>query len=226
MDVTAQYLKTIRTYGGSDSTDPGNYAASTRLNYASGPTYREAVEQNVYSIPTQLNYEGQLGLEGIENIYVKINTDPTETDQNICIEERQWECMLLRDLPETDAFYDAVDVPDVPEGDAPIYKEIAFVNDFWLGDLGPNVYMKVRLDNYGTDNKWADTNIETGLYQKDRIPHQYNEMFVPIKGNFTFGIHSRNSKRTAMRIALTIGLDFKDRKDMTDDELKLIYGGT
>ena len=226
MDITQQYLDTVLSYNGSDNTDADGLSPTTRLNYASGPTYREAVEQNVYRIPTQLMYEGQLGLSGIENIYVKINTDPTETDQNICIEERNWECFLVRDLPETDAFYDSAEFNPAAEGDMPIYQEVRISNDFWLGDLGPNVYMKVRLDDLGTDNIWADTNIDTALYQKNKIPNQYSEMFVPLKGNFTFGIHSRNSKRTNMRLALTIGTDFKTRDEMTNDELKLIYGGT
>ena len=106
MDVTQQYLATVLSYNGSDSTEASHLASTTRLNYASGPTYREAVEQNVYQIPYTLDYHGSLGLEGVENIYVRINHDPQSVDQDVCIEEKFWQCMVIWDTLETELLYD------------------------------------------------------------------------------------------------------------------------
>lgn len=221
MDVTSQYLQTVLSYNSSDSTDPGGLSPSTRLNYASGPTYAEAVEQNVYMLPYTLSYDSDLGIQGIENIYVKVNHLPETIASDICIEEQYWECFAVWDTAEPELLYEGAEFNVADEGDLPTYQQVQISNKAWFGELS-NVYMKVRLDNVGTGNIYADTNIETALYNKSKVPSQYEEMYVPLNGSTTFGIHSRNSKRTSMLVQLTLGTDIKRRSDMTEDDLKLL----
>ena len=224
MDITEQYLQTVQNYNGSDSTYAGNLAASTRLNYASGPTYREAVQQNVYEIPYTLDYEGSLGLEGIENIYVRVNHKPETVADGICIEEPYWMCMAIWDSDESDLGWDGLVFDSAEEGDSPTYEQVQITNRAWFAELS-DMYMKVRLDNTGTGNMYQDTNIDCFLYDKSRRPFQYKEMYVPLNGSTTFGIHSRNSKRTGLFNQLTLGTDLKRRSEMTEDDLKLLNTG-
>ena len=75
MDVSNQVLNQVRLYGGSDNTSPGQLSSSKSLNYANGPSINNPVVELVKGIPFTIRLKGDLGLNGVENLYVKVNMD-------------------------------------------------------------------------------------------------------------------------------------------------------
>ena len=75
MDVNNQVLTFVNTYGGSENTSPSQLAASKALNYAVGPSMGNPVVELVKGIPFTIKLKGELGMSGVDNLYVKVNMD-------------------------------------------------------------------------------------------------------------------------------------------------------
>ena len=124
MDVTEQYLATLIKYGGSEYTGPDSLVGSNSIVYAQGPSMQRAIEQTVTTVPFEINYQGDIGLMGTENIFFKINLDIKDTGSSInCFEELNWECVKV-DIngTDTDVYYeDGIIDLNASEGDEPLY---------------------------------------------------------------------------------------------------------
>ena len=223
MDVTEQYLATLIKYGGSEYTGPDSLVGSNSIVYAQGPSMQRAIEQTVTTVPFEINYQGDIGLMGTENIFFKINLDIKDTGSSInCFEELNWECVKV-DINGTDtdvAYEDAIIDTDAPEGDEPLYAAARFTNElpFAEGDT----LIGVTLTNEGTGNIYEDKNVDSTLYSKCRFEHGFDDMLVSLRGYFYVGIHARNTKRNAYNVKCKVGTSFKRPEELNSDEKKLL----
>lgn len=223
MDVTEQYLATLIKYGGSEYTGPDSLVGSNSIVYAQGPSMQRAIEQTVTTVPFEINYKGDIGLMGTENIFFKINLDIKDTGASInCFEELNWECVKV-DINGTDtdvAYEDGIIDLNAPEGDEPLYSAARFTNGlpFEEGDT----LIGVRLTNEGTGNIYEDKNVDSMLYSKCRFEHGFDDMLVSLRGYFYVGIHARNTKRNAYNVKCKVGTSFKRPEELNSDEKKLL----
>ena len=206
MDVTEQYLATLIKYGGSEYTGPDSLVGSNSIVYAQGPSMQRAIEQTVTTVPFEINYQGDIGLMGTENIFFKINLDIKDTGSSInCFEELNWECVKV-DINGTDtdvAYEDAIIDTNASEGDEPLYAAARFTNE-------------------GTGNIYEDKNVDSTLYSKCRFEHGFDDMLVSLRGYFYVGIHARNTKRNAYNVKCKVGTSFKRPEELNSDEKKLL----
>ena len=223
MDVTEQYLATLIKYGGSEYTGPDSLVGSNSIVYAQGPSMQRAIEQTVTTVPFEINYQGDIGLMGTENIFFKINLDIQDTGSSInCFEELNWECVKV-DINGTDtdvAYEDGIIDLNASEGDEPLYAAARFTNElpFAEGDT----LIGVTLTNEGTGNIYEDKNVDSMLYSKCRFEHGFDDMLVSLRGYFYVGIHARNTKRNAYNVKCKVGTSFKRPEELNSDERKLL----
>ena len=223
MDVTEQYLATLTKYGGSEYTGPDSLVGSNSIVYAQGPSMQRAIEQTVTTVPFEINYQGDIGLMGTENIFFKINLDIKDTGASInCFEELNWECVKV-DINGTDtdvAYEDAIIDTNAPEGDEPLYAAARFTNELPFTD--GDTLIGVRLTNEGTGNIYEDKNVDSMLYSKCRFEHGFDDMLVSLRGYFYVGIHARNTKRNAYNVKCKVGTAFKRPEELNSEEKKLL----
>ena len=223
MDVTEQYLSLLTKYGGSDLTSADSLVPSKSLIYAQGPTMQRAVEQTITTIPYEINYQGDIGLMGTENIFFKITLDIQDTGAiDNCFEEPEYECVEVDPnniITEANWQYAVADTNAV-EGDEPIYNAARFTNvlPFEEGDT----LIGVNLTNEGTDNIYENANVDSRLYSVCRFEHGFDDMLVGIKGTFYVGIHCRNTKRNAYNVKCKVGTSFKRPEELTSEESQLL----
>ncbi len=75
IDVTDQIRLYNDLYGGSDNSQAGGLAASKSLNYAPAPTIQQAQRVRATAYPFTFKLNGQVGLFGAENYYVRVELD-------------------------------------------------------------------------------------------------------------------------------------------------------
>jgi len=222
MDVTEQYLNSLNIYGGSELTSSDSLVGSNSIVYAQGPSMQRAIEQTVTTIPFEINYQGDIGLMGTENIFFKINLDIQDTGAiDNCFEEPEYECVRVNMITALDANYDelVIDV-DASEGDEPIYNAAQFTNQlpFEEGDT----LIGVRLTHEGTGNIYEDSNVDSRLYSICRFEHGFDDMFVGLKSSFYVGIHARNTKRNSYNVKCKLGTDFARPEELTSEKRQLL----
>ena len=222
MDVTEQYLNSLNIYGGSELTSSDSLVGSNSIVYAQGPSMQRAIEQTVTTIPFEINYQGDIGLMGSENIFFKINLDIQDTGAiDNCFEEPEYECVRVNMITALDANYDelVIDV-DASEGDEPIYNAAQFTNQlpFEEGDT----LIGVRLTHEGTGNIYEDSNVDSRLYSICRFEHGFDDMYVGIKSSFYVGIHARNTKRNSYNVKCELGTGFARPDELTSEERQLL----
>ena len=223
MDVTEEYLAHITKYGGSDYTGPDSLVGSKSLVYAQGPSMQRAIEQTVTTIPYEINYQGDIGLMGTENIFFKIILDIQDTGAiDNCFEEPEYKCVTVDpDAMELDPGWEAAEARfDLEEGDQPVYQGARFTNELPFGD--DDTLVGVRLTNEGTDNIYENANVDSRLYSSCRFEHGFDDMLVGVKGTFYVGIHCRNTKRNAYNVKCKVGTGFKRPEELTSDEKRLV----
>ena len=90
INVTDQIQLYHQLYGGSDNTQAGGLAASQSLNYAPAPTLQQAQRVSTTVYPFTFKLVGQVGLQGAENYYVRVDVDLI-TPLDAEFEEDGWE---------------------------------------------------------------------------------------------------------------------------------------
>ena len=90
IDVTDQIRQYHQLYGGSDNTQAGGLAASKSLNYAPAPTLQQAQRVSTTVYPFTFKLVGQVGLQGAENYYVRVDVNLL-TPLDAEFEEDGWE---------------------------------------------------------------------------------------------------------------------------------------
>lgn len=220
MDVTQQYLDTVQHYGSSDSSHPGYLAATTHLNYASGPTIKNPVEQIVSSLPMTYNYSGSVGLFGVENLYVKVIDDSDRVSPNTFIEEESWLNQVSTTETSADMFYAKAAITDETVEDEN-YQIAGYNNKLWFS-TSYGTYISVDIINTGIDINCVDTWIDAGLYGRNQQPHPYKRIYIPVGTYCYFGIHARNTKRMDYNVQLIVGASIVAYDAMTEDQRRLV----
>jgi hypothetical protein len=228
MDVTQEILRNHITYGSSDSTKKGYYSASRSLNYASGSTIQRAERQEVTILPFTLNYKDVVGLFGAENHFIKVqmNLDGTSVG---CYEEAGWSCAVISEEKVGTEEYTRADQlavvdfeKDVPEDMGDSYLAANLLPDTIKQNRG--VRVKIDLNNLKTGNKYIDSWLDIRLYNRERMEHPYDIMYVSPKEFFYIGFHARNTKRLPYNVECLIGLSGEglrglEEKDAVDPRL-------
>ena len=218
MDVSKQVLNQVRHYGGSDNTSPGQLAASKSLNYAVGPSMMNPVVELVKGIPFTIRLTGELGMSGVDNLYVKVNmdVDSLSAEGNLLDANNWTQANIVSDntvyTDWTNAVWDRTDTDLDPSGN---YTAANVTTGLYVLD---DPHVGIRLDNKGTGNRYNDSWVEARLYTEEREEHPYDEMFVRGYGSFYVGIHSRSTRRYTYNVECVIGTDYKDLDELTRDE--------
>lgn len=218
MDVSNQVLNQVRHYGGSDNTSPGQLSSSKSLNYASGPSINNPVVELVKGIPFTIRLKGDLGLNGVENLYVKVNmdVDSLSAEGNL-LDANNWvQANIVSDntvyADWTNADWDRTDADTDPSGN---YTAAVVSTGLYVLD---DPHVGIQLTDKGTGNIYNDNWIEARLYTSEREEHPYDDMFVRGYGSFYIGIHARNTRRYEYNVECLIGTDYKDLDDLTAAE--------
>ena len=224
MDVTEEYLAHVTKYGGSDYTGPDSLVGSKSLVYAQGPSMQRAIEQTITTIPYEINYQGDIGLMGTENIFFKINLDIQDTGaMDNCFEEPEYKCVTV-DLSaiegDSNLWEGAVIDVDTPEGDEPVYKSARFTTE--LPFANSDTLIGIKLTNEGTDNIYENANVDSRLYSSCKFEHGFDDMLVGVRGTFYVGIHCRNTKRNAYNVKCKVGTTYRNPEQLTSDEQRLV----
>ena len=201
-DVTDQILKSHALYGSSDNTAQHRTASGKSLNYANGATIQKPVVQVCNIVPFPHNYQDAVGLFGAENHYIKFHLDIMDEVVRTPYMEPGWE--------PSGKFY-----KKVRESEWEQYStSMSFLNDenyepakaepYGLPKLN-NLYLSVRLINFGTNNIYVDDWLDVRLYGKDRKEHPYDFMYVKQNDFFYVGFHARNTKRLPYNVRVLLG---------------------
>ena len=75
MNVTQEIWNNHIKYGASDNTAPYGLVSSKSLNYAKGATITNPAHEKAIAAPYNAAYEDNIGLFGVENLYIKFTVD-------------------------------------------------------------------------------------------------------------------------------------------------------
>jgi len=223
MDVTEQYLDSLRLYGGGEFSNRDSLVGSKSIVYGQGPSMQRAIEQTVTTIPFDITYKGDIGLMGTENIFFKIILNIQDTGNiDTCFEEPGWSCTrLLLAAPELDSNYDGVVVDsNASEGDSPTYIAAQFTNELPFDQ--DDTLIGIRLINEGTGNIYEDANVDSRLYSICRFEHAFDDMLVGLTSTFYVGIHARNTKRNSYNVTCKLGTSFLKPEELTAEKKQLL----
>ena len=209
MNVTKQINKSHLIYGSSDYTAPHRTAAGKALNYAKGASIHKPEQQTVGIVPYTLKYQGQTGLFGAENYFVKINLDIRRDATYACYEELYWQCgnILYVDRNPEDIGYNPglVQNLEMPIDNTFVQAE---VNANTLPVLNGLTYLSIDLNNIKTGVHQNDEWLDVRLYTSDRIEHPYDKMYIRPKDFFYIGFHARNTRRLNYNVECLIGAEY------------------
>lgn len=226
MNVTKEILTKTELYGGTPSSRPEYYSTSKNLDYAIGSnSLIRARAERVTAIPQDLYYRDAVGLQGAENIFVKIDLSIQNT--------------LGRATSGTGATvntYEPVKVSLFEEDPDPDWDDVLI--DFQLDvntfneyeparfsnqlDLLPQALVSVELENLKTGNKYIDAWLDVRLYTKDRKEYAYDKMYISPDSYFYIGFHARNTRRLPYNIQLTIGSQYVAEYDLPESERRYL----
>ena len=84
----------------------------------------------------------------------------------------------------------------------------------------PNPVVSIDLTNLKTGNKFIDTWFDVRLYNRQRIEHPYDRMYVKLDDVAYVGFHARNTKRLPYNVKVRVGDVFIDITDLSPDQLR------
>ena len=226
MNVTQEILTKTELYGGTPSARPEYYSTSRNLDYAiDSNSLVRARPERVTAIPQDLYYRDTVGLQGAENIFVKIdlsiqNTLGRATQGNGEI-VNTYEPVRLA-LFETDTDLDWEDVivdfqQDLNEFNT--YEPSRFTN---VLDTVPKALVSIELENLKTGNKYIDSWLDVRLYTKDRKEYAYDKMYINPDSFFYIGFHARNTRRLPYNVQLKVGRLYVAEYDLTEQERRYL----
>ena len=221
MNVTEQINRSMANGGG--SANPAYFATNRSLNYAKGSnSLLNARQEYVTAIPYTSNYKDSVGLFGAENVFIKVQLDIQNSlslvsgidinDYISAVVDPANDSSLYWDQAETDYTQDLI-VENT-------YYPALLENDEL--DFVPNALVKINMKNLKTGNKYIDCWFETSLYTPDRRPHEYDTMFVPLKGYFYMGFHARDTKRLPYNVSMTVEDKLYSKNELTSEERKYL----
>ena len=207
-DVTPQIIKTHQIYGASDNTNPAYSSADKSLNYAVGGSIQRPELDRVTIIPYTINYKDTVGLFGKENHFVRLNVNINTDYAFACFEEPGWECarMTDNDMEVFNTYYTGV-VDNSKDLTTVNTYDPALISRQGLATLFDS-YVSVDLENLKTGNKYIDSWFDVRLYNKERMEHPYDKMYVRMNDYFYIGFHARNTKRLPYNVKCVIGREY------------------
>ena len=221
MNVTQDINKRIDSYGGRPSSDP-KYAATNRtLDFAAqGSNINQAVPEPVSIIPIGLGYKDTVGLFGVENVYIKLDLNI----KNINFKEAD---LVENDYREAEVTAGPVlIINDYTDAESDPTDDTQVVNTYEPAQISntlsnyPNPVVSIDLTNLKTGNKFIDTWFDVRLYNRQRIEHPYDRMYVKLDDVAYVGFHARNTKRLPYNVKVRVGDVFGDITDLTPDQLR------
>ena len=221
MDVTQDINNRIDGYGRRAVSNPAYASVNRTLDFASqGSNINQAVPEPVSVLPVGLSYKDTVGLFGVENVYIKLDLNI----QNINFDEA--------DLIEND-YRDAKTIPgpilvvnDYTDADADVTDDREVVNTYEPASMTnvlstyPNPVVSIDLKNLKTGNKFIDAWFDVRLYNRQRIEHPYNRMYVKLDDVAYLGFHARNTKRLPYNVSVRVGDVFGDITELSPDQLR------
>lgn len=220
MDVTPEIQRIHQLYGSSDNTSPGHLSSSKSLNYAAGPSITRPEDVQISLIPFTLKYQGEVGLFGAENYFVRVKVKVDREYVDACYEEPYWECAIIREGTDSDPYYVGAQIDYDADRVTVNTYDPAQINEALSQRF--DAYISVNLDNLKTGNIYIDSWLDVSLYNSHREEHMFNEMFVRENDVFYVGFHARNTRRLAYNVNCIIGTDYISELDMSDEQRKLI----
>ena len=242
INVTDQIQLYHQLYGGSDSTQANGLAASKSLNYAPAPTLQQAQRVSTTVYPFTFKLVGQVGLQGAENYYVRVDVDLI-TPLDAEFEEDGWEPADVEyGSPTTINTYESEVVdfntdpppPEPPEGECAGYIDPKFPGVFQFNCYQAAVFtnptpkfwdpmVSVDLTNIGVGNIYIDNWLDTMLYTRDKKMWGYDKMYIRPKDHFYIGVHARNTRHLPYNVEVTIGTEYKESADLIVEKDLIAY---
>ena len=229
-------------YGGSDNTQAGGLAASKSLNYAPAPTLQRAQVVSTTVYPFTFKLVGQVGLQGAENYYVRVDVNLI-TPLDIEFEEDGWEPADVEyGSATTINTYESEVVdfnadpppPEPPEGECVGYIDPKFPGVFQFNCYQAAVFtnpipkfwdpmVSVDLTNIGVGNIYIDNWLDTMLYTRDKKMWGYDKMYIRPRDHFYIGVHARNTRHLPYNVEVTIGTEYKESADLIVEKDLIAY---
>ena len=242
VDVTDQIRLYNDLYGGSDNTQAGGLAASKALNYAPAPTLQQAQRVSTTVYPFTFKLVGQVGLQGAENYYVRVDVDLI-TPLDAEFEEDGWEpadveygsATTVNTYESEVIDFDADPPPrEPPEGECVGYLDPNFPGVFQFNCYQAAVftnpiptfwdpYVSVDLTNIGVGNIYIDNWLDTMLYTRDKKMWGYDKMYIRPRDHFYIGVHARNTRHLPYNVEVTIGTEFKESSQFVVEKDLIAY---
>ena len=248
INVTDQIQLYHQLYGGSDNTQANGLAASKSLNYAPAPTLQQAQRVSTTVYPFTFKLVGQVGLQGAENYYVRVDVNLL-TPLDAEFEEDGWEPADVEYGSATTINTYESEVIDF-DADPPPPSNTQALNDKnqcipyqnSLAPLAPSLYncymaavftnptpkfwdpmVSVDLTNIGVGNIYIDNWLDTMLYTRDKKMWGYDKMYIRPKDHFYIGIHARNTRQLPYNVEVTVGTEFKESSDLIAEKDLIAY---
>lgn len=222
MDVSQEIIEKAIQYGGTGFTNTAQVVPSRNLQFAPGASIHKPVEVNITKIPFVLSFIDAVGFAGVDNTFVKVNLDIVDTGTDTFNFVEGYEAAKISEGTP-------IDVNTYVDGYFKAAEDNEVVNDYdpaivTFGDIGnyARPALSVSLDNLKTGNIYVDSHVDVRLYRKDRIEHEYDEMFVKLKDEFYIGFHARNTRRLPYNVSCKIGDVYTDEDLLTSEERKLL----
>ena len=221
MDVTQDINNRIQGYGGRPSSDPKYSSINRTLDYASqGSNINQAVPEPVTVLPVDLGYKDTVGLFGVENVYIKLDLNI----QNINLSEADLIENDYRDGTITSG--PILVVNTYTDADTDVTDDTVALNSYEPASMAnvlsqyPNAVVSIDLTNLKTGNKYIDAWLDVRLYNRQRIEHPYDRMYVSLNDVAYLGFHARNTKRLPYNVKVRVGDVFSDITDLSQDQLR------
>tara|TARA_R110002050_G_scaffold220054_1_gene355964 strand:- start:63 stop:746 length:684 start_codon:yes stop_codon:yes gene_type:complete len=224
MDVTEQVIKIHQTYGGSGNGNPAYYSSNKSLNYAkTSNSLLNAKQENLTVIPYEINYKDTVGLQGAENIFVKLQLNIQNSLSLVNgIEIDDWiDATIYTGADDSDIFYESAVTDYARDLETVNTYDPALITNEGLNFV-PNAHVLVNLENLKTGNKYIDAWFDATLYTPDRRPWEYDKIIVPIKSFIYVGFHARNTKRLPYNVSLTVANELINPNDLTSEQRRYL----
>jgi hypothetical protein len=226
MNVTQEILTKTELYGGTPSARPEYFSTSKNLDYAiESNSLTRARTERVTAIPQDIYYKDTVGLQGAENIFVKIDLSiqntlgrATQGTGNIVNTYEPVKVALFEEDPDPD-WEDVIIDFQLDVNVFNTYEPAKFSNQL---DILPQALVSVELENLKTGNKYIDAWLDVRLYTKDRKEYAYDKMYISPDSYFYIGFHARNTRRLPYNVQLTIGSQYVAEYDLPEAERRYL----
>jgi hypothetical protein len=221
MDVTQDIINRISLYGGTPQAEQASLSAIKSLNLAEAPTIHNPAVMRVSAVPFTLVFEGEIGLFGAENKFIRVDLNITSQGFFVqCYEEANWDCLVFNGQDFTYPVYDQADVINSGDGDIQ-YQKATFNVSLPFTDE-PDQLVSIDLHPNESGNYYADRRVSTQLYNKCKDEHAYDRLFCNPHSSFYVGIAARDTQRLPYKVSCKVGNVYTVKHELTEDEYRYI----